>query len=84
MINLKWGKFLARMLRCIGFEVHLAYLFKTAEIYGTLKNNDKEDLLRQMKMLRLNKLLEVHIRHMESHDLRSIVKKRMSMGRELL
>ena len=37
------GKYIARMLRDMGFDVHIADPVKMAEIYKTSKKNDKED-----------------------------------------
>ena len=77
------GKYIARMLRDMGFDVHIADPVKMAEIYKTSKKNDKEDSLKLAKRLRMNELPEVHLPSRESDDLRSLVRYRRSIGRDV-
>lgn len=77
------GKYVARMLRDMGFSVHLADPVKLALIFNTAKKNDKEDSYKLAKLLRLGELPEVHLPTRFSDDLRSIVRYRKSLGEEI-
>ena len=55
------GKYIARMIRYMGFSVHLADPSKLSLIFMTAKKNDKEDSYKLAKLLRLQELLEVHL-----------------------
>ena len=77
------GKYVARMLRDLGFSIHLADPVKLALIFNTAKKNDREDSYKLAKLLRLDELPEVHLPSKESDDLRSIVRYRKSLGKEI-
>ena len=77
------GKYVARMLRDMGFSVHIADPIRLALIFKTTKKNDKEDSYKLAKLLRLNELPEVHLPSKFSDDLRSIVRYRKSIGEEM-
>ena len=55
------GKYVARMLRDMGFSVHLADAMKLALIFNSSKKNDKEDSYNLAKLLRPGELPEVHL-----------------------
>jgi len=76
------GKYVARMLRDMGFSVHIADPIRLALIFNTAKKNDKEDSYKLAKLLRLKELPEVHLPSRFSDDLRSIVRYRKSLGEE--
>jgi transposase len=77
------GKYAARLLRDMGFHVHMADPVKLALIHKSAKKNDKEDSYKLAKLLRLGELSEVHLPSRESDDLRSIVRYRKSIGNEI-
>ena len=77
------GKYVARLLRDMGFSMHLADPVKLALIFNTAKKNDKEDSYKLAKLLRLGELPEVHLPSRESDDLRSLVRYRRSLGEEI-
>ena len=55
------GKYVARLLRDMGFSVHMADPVKLALIFNTARKNDKEDSYKLAKLLRLGELPEVHL-----------------------
>ena len=77
------GKYIAGKLRDMDFHVHLAYPFKLSIIFKSSKKNDREDLYKLAKLLRLNELPEVHLPSRESDQLRSLVRYRQSIGRDI-
>lgn len=77
------GKYCTRMLRDMGFSVHMADPVKLSLIFNTSKKNDKEDSYKLAKLLRLGELPEVHLPSKEADDLRSIVRYRKSLGDEI-
>ena len=77
------GKYVARLLRDMGFSVHMADPVKLALIFNTARKNDKEDSYKLAKLLRLGELPEVHLPSRESDDLRSLVRYRKSLGEEI-
>ncbi|MCL5439410.1 MAG: IS110 family transposase [Candidatus Thermoplasmatota archaeon] len=77
------GKYVARMLRDIGFSVHIADPIRLALIFNNAKKNDKEDSYKLANLLRLQELPEVHLPSKFSDDLRSIVRYRKSLGEEI-
>ena len=77
------GKYVARMLRDMGFSVHLADAMKLSLIFNSSKKNDKEDSYKLAKLLRLGELPEVHLPSREPDDLRSLVRYRRSIGEEI-
>ncbi|MHB1812556.1 MAG: IS110 family RNA-guided transposase [Thermoplasmataceae archaeon] len=77
------GKYVARLLRDMGFHVHMADPVKLALIFKSAKKNDKEDSYKLAKLLRLGELPEVHLPSKESDDLRSVVRYRRSLGEEI-
>ena len=68
------GKYIARILRYMGFSVHLADPSKLSLIFMTAKKNDKEDSYKLAKLLRLKELPEVHLPSKFSDALRSLCK----------
>ena len=77
------GKYIAGKLRDMGFHVHLADPFKLSIIFKSSKKNDREDSYKLAKLLRLNELPEVHLPSRESDQLRSLVRYRQSIGRDI-
>lgn len=77
------GKYVARLLRNMGFSVHPADPVKLALIFNTAKKNDREDSYKLAKLLRLGELPEVYLPSQFSDDLRSIVRYRKSLGEEV-
>ncbi|MEM4084363.1 MAG: transposase [Thermoplasmata archaeon] len=77
------GKYVARLLRDMGFSVHIADPVKIALIFNTSKKNDGEDSYKLAKLLRLNKLPEVHLPSIESYELSYLVRYRKSIGEEI-
>ena len=77
------GKYVARLLRDMGFHVHIADPVKLSLIFNTTKKNDREDSYKLAKLLRLGELPEVHLPSRESDDLRSLVRYRKSIGEEM-
>ena len=55
------GKYVARKLMDMGFNVHMANTSQIALIFKTVKKNDKEDSYKLAKLLRLGELPEVHL-----------------------
>lgn len=78
------GKYCTRMLRDMGFSVHLADPVKLALIFNTSRKNDKEDSYKLAKFLRMNELPEVHLHSQESDDLRSLVRYRRSLADQVV
>ena len=77
------GKYVARLLRDMGFSIHLADPVKLALIFNTTKKNDREDSYKLAKLLRIGELPEVHLPSGESDALRSMVRYRRSLGEEI-
>ncbi len=77
------GKYVARLLREMGFSVHMADPVKLALIFNTAKKNDKEDSYKLAKLLRLGELPDVHLPSRDSDDLRSLVRCRKSIGEDI-
>ena len=77
------GKYVARLLRDMGFSVHLEDVMKLSLIFNSSKKNDREDSHQLAKLLRLGELPEVHLPSRESDDLRSLVRDRRSIGEEI-
>lgn len=77
------GKYIAGKLREMGFSVHPADPVKLALIFNTSKKNDRGDSYKFAKLLRLNELPEVHLPSRESDQLRSLVRYRQSIGRDI-
>ena len=77
------GKYIAGKLRDMDFHVHLADPFKLSIIFKSSKKNDREDLYKLAKLLRLNELPEVHVQSRESNQLISMVRYRRSIGEDI-
>lgn len=77
------GKYAARILRNMGFSIHLADPVKLALIFNTTKKNDREDSYKLAKLLRLDEFPEVHLPSREADDLRSLVRYRKSLGEHI-
>ena len=77
------GKYVARLLRDMGFSIHMADPIKLALIFNTAKKNDKEDSYKLAKLLRLNELPQVYLPSSESDDLRSLTRYRKTLGEEI-
>ncbi len=77
------GKYAARILRDMGFSVHVADPASLALIYNTPRKNDKEDSYKLAKLLRLSELPEVHLPSREAESMRALVRYRKSMGEDM-
>ncbi len=76
-------KYVARLLRDMGFSVHIADPANLALIFKSSKKNDKEDSYKLAKLLRLNELPEVHLPSKEAEALRTLVRYRKSLGEDM-
>lgn len=76
------GKYAARLLRDMGFSIHLADPSRLALIFNTAKKNDREDSYKLAKLLRLGELPETHLPSREADDLRTLARYRKSLGEE--
>ena len=74
------GKYVTRLLRDMGFSVHMADPSKLPVIYRSTKKNDKEDSNKLARALHLGELSEVYLPSAEIDDLRSMVRYRKSTG----
>jgi len=77
------GKYVARLLRDLGFSIHIADPANLALIFKSSKKNDKEDSYKLAKLLRLNELPEVHLPSKEAEALRTLVRYRKSLGEDM-
>jgi len=77
------GKYVARLLRDLGFSIHIADPANLALIFKSSKKNDKEDSYKLAKLLRLNELPEVHLPSKEAESLRNLVRYRKSLGEDI-
>ncbi len=77
------GKYVARLLRDMGFSVHIADPANLALIFKSSKKNDKEDSYKLAKLLRLNELPEVYLPSKEAESLRNLVRYRKSLGEDI-
>ncbi len=77
------GKYVASMLRDMGFSVHLTDAMKLSLNFNSSKKNDRKDSYKLAKLLRHGELPEVHLPSRESDDLRSLVRYRRSIGEEI-
>ena len=77
------GKYVTRLLRDMGFSVHMADPSKLPVIYRSTKKNDKEDSYKLARALHLGELSEVYLPSAEIDDLRSMTRYRKSTGEEI-
>ena len=77
------GKYVTRLLRDMGFSVHMADPSKLPVIYRSTKKNDKEDSYKLARTLHLGELSEVYLPSAEIDDLRSMTRYRKSTGEEI-
>ena len=74
------GKYVARKLMDMGFNVHMANTSRISLIFKTVKKNDKEDSYKLAKLPRLGELPAVHLPSKYSDDLKSLARYRKSIG----
>jgi len=77
------GKYIARLLRDMGFSVHIADPANLALIFKSSRKNDKEDSYKLAKLLRLNELPEVYLPSKEAESLRKLVRYRKSLVEDI-
>ena len=77
------GKYVTRLLRDMGFSVHMADPSKLPVIYRSTKKNDREDSFKLARALHLGELSEVYLPSAEIDDLRSMTRYRKSIGEEI-
>jgi transposase len=77
------GKYVTRLLRDMGFSVHMADPSKLPVIYKSAKKNDREDSYKLARALHLGELSEVYLPSAEIDDLRSMARYRKSIGEEI-
>ena len=77
------GKYVARLLRDHGFEVHLANPKGLKIIYGSGKKTDRNDARNIAKLLRLGELPESYLPSMDIDEIRTIIRYRRSLGEEM-
>ena len=77
------GKYVTRLLRDMGFSVHMADPSKLPVIYKSTKKNDGEDSYKLARALHLGELSEVYLPSADIDDLRSTARCRKSIGEEI-
>ncbi len=77
------GKYVARLLRDMGFSIHIADSANLALIFKSSRKTDKEDSYKLAKLLRLNELPEVYLPSKEAEALRTLVRYRKSLGEDI-
>ncbi len=78
------GKHIARLLRDFGMDIHIANPNKLNLIFKSTKKTDMEDAVNLAKLLRLNELPESYLPSKEIDEIRSLVRYRRSLGKEIV
>ncbi len=77
------GKYVAGLLKNMGFSVHIADPAALDSIFKESKDNDKDDSYKLAKLLILNELKEVYIPSKEAEALRTLLRYRESLGEDI-
>jgi len=77
------GKYVAGLLKNMGFSIHIADPADLDSIFKESKNNDKDDSYKLAKLLILNELKEVYIPSKEAETLRTLVWYRESLEEDI-
>ncbi len=78
------GKYLAKLLRDFGFEIHLANPKELKIIFKSNKKTDMRDAIGLAKLLRLGELPESYLPSEDIDSIRTLVRYRKSLGKELI
>ncbi len=77
------GKYVARLLRDNGFNIHLANPKALKIIFKSAKKTDKNDARSLAKLFRIGELPESYLPSREIDDIRSMIRYRRSLGEEV-